>query len=166
MNGTKRAMKITSTICAGLALLVSSLAPAAPASATATTFTIVETYEINDTFYVPCAGESVEVSGTIHEVIHITEDASGGFHLHITSTPMGLSGTGLSSGDIYQGVGATNFTRYIAPGYTGVVAAVDNVRLIAPGPGNNLYIRSTFHFTRNANNEPVVLRVVESMTCR
>src|SRR5688500_15986551 len=166
MNGIKRAMKIASTVCAGLALLVSGLAPAAPASASATTFTIVETFEINDTFNVPCAGESVEVSGTIHEVFHITEDANGGCQLHLNRSPTGLSVFGLSSGDIYRGAGATNFTRYIAPGYTGVVSAVDNTLLIGPGPGNNLYIRSRFHFTQNANNEIVVLRDVEGITCQ
>ena len=166
MNGTKQAMKIASTICAGLALLVSGLAPAAPASASASTFTIIETFEINDTFNVPCAGESVEVSGTIREVLHITEDANGGFHLHFTSTPLDISGVGLLSGDIYRGAGATNFTRYIGPGYTGVVSAVDNTLLIGPGPGNNLYIRSRFHFTRNANNEIVVRRDVEGITCQ
>jgi hypothetical protein len=147
-------------------MLVSGLALAAPASASANTFTIIETFEINDTFNVPCAGESVEVSGTIREVLHITEDANGGFHLHFTATPLDISGVGLLSGDIYRGTGATNFTRYIAPGYTEVVSAVDNTLLIGPGPGNNLYMRSRFQFTRNANNEIVVLRDVVSVACQ
>lgn len=166
MNGTKRAMKMATTVCGGLVMLAVALAPAAPAAAEANTFTIVETFEINDTFYVPCAGESVEVSGTIREVLHITEDANGGFHLHITSTPVGITGAGLQSGDIYRGAGATTFTRYIAPGDTGVVSAVDNTLLIGPGPGNNLYMRSRLQFTRNANNEIVVLRDVQQITCQ
>src|SRR6266702_4623481 len=66
-------------------------------------------FPINITVFVPCAngGEDVALSGDLHVLFTTTFDHSGGFHAKFHFQPQGVSGTGLTTGDKYQGTGVT-----------------------------------------------------------
>jgi hypothetical protein len=165
MNSLKKTSRTMLSMFAGLALLLAGSA-VVPAYAEATTFTENITTQINDLFYVPCASEDVLVTGEIHGLLHITEDPNGGFHVSMLSNPMGVSGVGQQSGDVYRGVGATTFEGYFSPGQHGTITAVDNTILIAPGPGNNLYLQSRLHVTVTPNGEVTAERDIVTVSCR
>jgi hypothetical protein len=110
-------------------------------------------------FSVPCAnggaGEDVELDGFLHFLITETVDHKGVVHTTTHFQPMGISGTGLTTGDSYQATGVTrqkiNGTE---PPFE--VTFVNNFRIIGQGTGNNLLIHEVFHLTVNANGELTV----------
>ena len=151
-----------------LLLLAVFLAHPMAALGQAETFTLQRTWTIDEVFDVPCLGEQVQFTGELHDLLHVTEDSHGGFHVSSTVNPQGLTGTGLTSGETYHGTGATRFDEHYRPGATipSSNTHIDNTLLIGPGPGNNLYLRSRFHVTVSPNGELTVLRDIESVICR
>ena len=123
------------------------------ASAAADTFTVSSSFPIDILVFVPCAnggaGEDVELSGYLHDVFHVTFTSSGAFRISFSDNPQGVTGTGLTTGDKYQGTGITrdNFGGRIGFEET----FVNNFRIIGQGAGNNLLIHDNFHITVNAN---------------
>jgi hypothetical protein len=118
---------------------------------------------VNDSFdttlavFVPCAnggaGEVVVLEGPLHVLIEFTingNHVSGKTHFQ----PQGLSGTGLDTGDSYQGTGVTqdHFSGSFNNGQFNQVF-VNNFRIIGQGPGNNFVVHENFHLTINANGE-------------
>jgi hypothetical protein len=107
------------------------------------------------TQFVPCAdggaGEDVQLSGTLHTVIRTTINGNKvGIKTH--SNPQGVSGTGLSSGDHYQGTGVTQETsNEHSGGLPETETFINNFRIVGPGRGNNLLVHENAHFTVNAN---------------
>jgi hypothetical protein len=70
-----------------------------------------DTTDINLSIFVPCAlggvGEIIDISGPLHTLISITingNSVSGYFHFQ----PQGISGTGETTGDKYDGTGPTS----------------------------------------------------------
>ena len=104
---------------------------------------------INITVSVPCAnggvGEDVALSGDFHVLFTTTFDDSGGFHTLFHFQPQGVSGTGLTTGDKYQGTGVTEgqFNGKVGSETT----LVNNFRIIGQGPGNNFLVHENFHVT-------------------
>jgi hypothetical protein len=105
--------------------------------------------------FIPCAndgaGEEVLLEGRLHTLLTFTingNNVSGKTHFQ----PQGLSGTGLTTGDKYQGVGVTqdHFKGSLQNGQF-TTTFVNNFRMIGQGPGNNFSIHETFHLTVNAN---------------
>ena len=117
-------------------------APAAPATTT-------QDIPANFSTFVPCAaggaGEMVALSGQIHAVFHVTETTDGGSSITSEFNPMGVSGVGQTTGATYRGTGNTSITVVTAPSGVQESTVVDNFRLIAPGPGNNLAVHETVH---------------------
>lgn len=68
--------------------------------------------------------------------------------------PQGLSGAGLITGDIYQGVGVTQntFESSFVNGQASQTF-VNNFRIVGHGPGNNYMIHENLHLTINAAGE-------------
>ena len=102
------------------------------------------------TRFVPCAngglGEDVALSGSFHTMSHVTLDGGGGVHVRVVHNPQGITGTGLTTGTKYVGVGASpqdGFNAKLGEEHT----SVTNMRIIGQGPGNNLMIHTDFHFT-------------------
>jgi hypothetical protein len=91
----------------------------------------------------------VDLSGTLHVLFHTTLDGNGGFHTLIHRQPQGVTGIGLTTGDIYQGTGVTETHLNGVVGEEQTV--VNNFRLIGHGPGNNFLLHGTMHVTVNAN---------------
>jgi hypothetical protein len=111
-----------------------------------------EAVPFSETFSVPCAnggaGEDVLLTGFLHVLVAAKQDGSGGLHTVVHFQPMGLAGTGLTTGDVYRATGMTGET------VNGIDIPfedtfVNNFRLIGPGKGNNLLVHELFHVTIN-----------------
>ena len=118
---------------------------------------------------VPCAvdglGESVQLTGFLHVLVTATFDKNGVLHATTHFQPMGVAGTGLTTGDVYR---ATGITRDQANGLDIPFEAtfVNNFRIIGPGTGNNLLIHEVAHVTVNAVGEVTVLFDQLSSECK
>lgn len=125
----------------------------AQAQAKATRFTENVVQPIDLLVFVPCAaggvGEYVELTGTLHILFVTTIDDRGGFHSKYHFQPQGITGTGVTTGDKYQGTGVTQGTFNGKVGFE--ATDVNNFNIIGQGPGNNFMVHTTFHVTVNAN---------------
>ena len=128
-----------------------------PSFARAVTITDNVSFPVNIGVFVPCAaegaGEVVLLSGNLHSLFHLTVNDNN-FKVKFHTQPQGISGTGVSTGDKYQGTGVTQETfggSFVNGQFSDTF--VNNFRIIGQGPGNNLLIHNTFHFTFNANGE-------------
>lgn len=101
--------------------------------------------------FVPCAnggtGETVNLSGDLHVLIHQTVSASGEVVTKLQGNPQGISGIGEITGDKYQATGVPDDIEH----GTGTFTFINNYRIIGRGPGNNLLVHQTLHVTVNAN---------------
>ena len=150
----------------GLALVVSTFLCARTASA-GVLFNGAEPFQ--QVVTIPCAdggaGEDVLLTGVLHILITGTLDASGSLHTTTHFQPMGVSGVGLTTGDVYR---ATGLTRDQANGLEVPFEEtfVNNFRIIGPGKGNNLLVQEIAHVTFDANGELTVLFDFVSEGCR
>lgn len=123
---------------------------------------------IDQSIVVPCAnggvGETVVLSGDLHIVLNVTIDDQGGVHVKEKFQPQGVSGLGLTTGTTYRATGGTQTEFNI--GFGVEETDINNVRLIGPGPGNNLLIHSTDHITINANGVVTVVHSNSTVDCR
>src|SRR6266478_5602952 len=113
-----------------------------------------ESTQITLSVFVPCAaggaGEIVDLSGPLHVLITFTingNNVSGYMHFQ----PQGISGAGETTGVKYQATGVTqsSFATSLQNGQANFTF-VNNFRIIGQGPGNNLLVHETAHFTFNA----------------
>jgi hypothetical protein len=122
-----------------------------------------ESFPIAITVFVPCAdggaGELVVLEGDLHVLLSITQNDNR-LSVKGHSQPQGISGTGLSTGDMYRGTGVTqdHFTTGLGETFT----FVNNFRIIGQGPDNNILVHQTFHVTINANG--VVTATVDNFS--
>jgi hypothetical protein len=117
--------------------------------------------------FVPCAnggaGETILLDGYLHSIFNVLVDGNGGFHLKIHDQPQGLSGTGQTTGDKYQGVGVTQTKQNVTAGQT--YTFINNFSMIGQGPGNNYQVHQNYHLTINANGDLTVVHDNLSITC-
>jgi len=122
-----------------------------PAFAAAATTTTSSRFFIDTFVFVPCAdggsGELVRLSGSLHDLFHVTETGKGKFILHFHDNPQGVVGIGLSTGDKYQGTGVTRGTVVVASGVTETY--VNNFKIIGKGTDNNYLVHENFHIIVN-----------------
>lgn len=97
-------------------------------------------------------GETVYLSGVIRTLFHVTQ-INNQTLVKIQSKPEGLTGTGLTSGVIYQGVGVTQSVVRFVEDFPIEATAVNNFRMISRGSTDNLQVHETIHFTINANGD-------------
>ena len=143
------------------------------ASATAAQAKVIE----NDTTlvagfsdFVPCAnggaGEVISGDLSIHVLITMTvndNNVSGKEHFQ----PQGGTLVGLTTGDTYHATGVTqqSFKDSLQNGQS-TFTFINNFRMIAAGPGNNLLVHETFHMTVNANGDVTVTHDNLSFDCK
>jgi hypothetical protein len=148
----------------GVAAACADTAPSAPSKAARTASfdvlaggveTNISTPITGLTVFVPCAvggaGETISLDGNLHVLINTTVDAQGGIHLKTHFQPQGLSGTGLTSGDKYQGTGVTQDQTIVTA--AGVRSFVNNFRMIGQGPGNNFMVHENLSITVDAGGD-------------
>jgi hypothetical protein len=119
---------------------------------------VIQNISVPVTFsrFVPCAndgvGEVVQVGGDHHILASITIASSGNVHARIHLQPQGFSGFGLTTGDKYQATGVVQ-DEFTLESTGQEETFIVNIRLIGQGPGNNLTLHETLHFTINANGD-------------
>ncbi len=130
------------------ALLVAS-APAVPGSAQATTIHENVSVPIHEVIIHPCTGEEIAFSGEAHFMFHVTVDDSGGVHGTSQSNLQGVSGVGLTSGDVYRLIRQDGETS----NFTGAeeITIVQNTLVVGPGQDNNFKLQVVEHLTCNSN---------------
>jgi hypothetical protein len=138
-----------------LAVVGMTLALAAGmALAQATTDTFNEREPLDLIVDNPCTGEPLQLTGELHILFHVTEDANGGFHVQTHFQPQGVSGAGLVTGEQYRGVGVTRDEFYFPPGELRETTFIDHFYFVSTGPSENMLATTTTHVTFNANGEP------------
>ena len=152
-----------STLLAVVAL-AAGLMGAAPALAQATTVTTSETTPIDTVIPNTCGGEAVHISGAVHELFHMTADASGGFHLVGELNFVGIRGEGLTSGVTYRWTGSAKISLTVTEG-TQQETSLENFHLIGQGPANDQLVQLSVHFTF-ANGTLTVDRVDFREVCK
>jgi hypothetical protein len=151
-----------------LAFMTGALAGATPVAAEATTVTTNTQFEVSFPVFVPCAnagaGEFVVLSGTQHQLFHLTTDDQGGLHLKSTIQSQGISGIGLTTGDKYQGTGPSQSETNITVGSQQTL--INSFKVIGQGPGNNFLVQQTTHITVTANGDLTAFVNDFSVECR
>jgi len=87
----------------------------------------------------------VDMTGVMQELYHLTQISHDEYMVHFTWTHPGVTAIGQTTGDVYRGTGASFYS--IQTQGAEVVTEVNGVRLIGPGPDNNLTYRYQFHIT-------------------
>lgn len=100
--------------------------------------------DFNRLFFNRCVPERVRVSGRLNIVSHAIVDASGQVHEQFHANPVGVSGTGLRTGDRYRLAGAESSTYKMENPGDFQSVLVQNLRLISTGSGPNLLIHAVF----------------------
>jgi hypothetical protein len=140
--------------------------------AQATHTTINDQVPINQTAFVPCAnggaGETVELTGTLHTLIVVTTSDSGRITVKEHFQPQGVTGIGETTGDTYQATGVTQQTQTWDGNDDMPIefTFVNNFRIIGHGPGNNFLVHETTHVTVNANGEVTAEHSTFTTECR
>ncbi len=128
----------------------------------------VLTWPIDVAQFVPCAaggaGETVTASGQGRVIFRTIVDASGGIHTSFHISYQGVSGSGLSTGDKYQGVGVFQGTSTSSAGSVSTFSTT--LRLVGQGSNNNLTVRTQFHLTFNANGELTAIVEGNTLECQ
>ncbi len=154
MNRITYMARLVVTVLFALALTLGLPAQMVQAQASTVTTSMIIPLGVFPVF-IPCAaggaGEVVELGGNLHVLFSTTVDDQGGFHAVSHFQPQGVTGTGLTTGDKYQGTGVTRdqFNGMVGFEFT----FVNNFRIIGQGTGNNFLVHNTFHITVNANGD-------------
>jgi len=127
----------------------------------AAAFTASSKFDIVLSINIPCAnggnGEDVTLTGTLHDLYHITINGNN-FNVKQHDNPQGITGIGTVTGAKYQGTGETQQQfggSFVNGHYEGTLT--NNFRMIGQGPGNNFLVHETFHVTINANGTVTAL---------
>jgi hypothetical protein len=167
MNTIRKGSWLKFSLLVVVMVMVSLLGPTS-ALAAADTFTVNQSFPLYMWVYVPCAvggtGETVEITGNMHYVYHITSNSQGGYQLTIVNNPQGISGFGLTTGEKYQGTGITRTNQNVNAGneYT----YINNFRIIGQGTGNNYLVHDNFHITVNADGTVTAYHDNFSIECK
>jgi hypothetical protein len=152
---------VTAALCASLSV---SALPAHAANGPEThRFSYIEIEQ-----FLPCAGETIHMSGQSHFMLRGFIDAQGGSHFVSHVNYQGISGEGLASGTRYRAVASDqsvshNFDPFVGAPYH--IQIVQNVRFVGQGPDNDLIIRFRTHVTVNANYVVVSETWVDELIC-
>jgi hypothetical protein len=101
----------------------------------------------------PCNGEFVATQAEQLMVFHVTHDADGGLHVHVTTNIQG-TGTGLTTGAKYQ-LSAVATANFNSNGATEQNLWQDFV-FNGQGSVPNFLVQEEEHFTINANGDVTV----------
>ena len=137
-------------------------------SAKATTFTSNEKQPVDEIIFVPCAnngaGENIELTGTIHILIHTTVNGNN-FNTKYHFQPQGISGKGQTTGITYHGSGVTQEEiKGSLKNEKYMDTYINNFKIA--GHGVNYKIHNNMHITVNANGETIATADNFSSDCK
>jgi hypothetical protein len=144
----------------GVAAIIAGLV-AGPVAAQAQTETIEGKFPANYEI-VTCAGELVHIEGTLHLVLHITEDAAGGYRIfvHNNTHATGVSASGTEYVVNQLGNRIEKFSVDSADTFT-LAQPNTFIAKAESTPEDDIIFHQVFHITRNANGE--LTAVVENV---
>ena len=148
-----------------LAAVVALALAAVPAASSAAVVQNVRV-PLAATFFDPCTGDVITFSGTIHLLVGVTPDGSGGFHLHVADNVSDVTGVGIPSGTVYHGVGGDWFELNARPPFPFETTQTDVFGLISTGSTPNLVANDTLHITVNADGTVTAQVIRVSFSCR
>jgi hypothetical protein len=129
-----------------LLLIVASLAALGIAAPSAqATATIVQDIPFDETV-VGCT-EEIAVSGSLLGVFTETQSASGGFVISFHFQPQGVSGIGLTSGDMYRATGLTRETTVVTPAGGSSFTFVNQFNIVGTSGATTFDVREIAHIT-------------------
>ena len=108
-----------------------------------------ESIPISLSAYNPCSGEAVDLSGRVHYLVNVTEDATGGYHLDVHLNTQGVSGTGQTTGAKYE----VNYTDTFQLNVTNAgleATAPLHLNVIGQGQAPNFLLHAQFHIRVDA----------------
>jgi hypothetical protein len=114
----------------------------------------------------PCTGDTIDFTGTIHLVAAMTQDGSGGFHIHFDDNVSGVTGVGSPSGISYHGVGGGWSELNGRPPFPFEATSTSVFGLISVGSSPNFFVTATFHITVLADGTITAQVTRISITCR
>lgn len=132
--------------------------------------TINKQYPISTVKWLPCAnggvGEWVNVEGTIHELIHVTQDENGGLVFEDQINPQEMVGIGAETGDVYHVTGNEIFFYHSNPGMIPFEGNFQTtLHMVGLGTGADAWFRIHYHITINANGDFVTEVVQIEYVC-
>src|ERR1051325_1420094 len=107
------------------------------------------------------AGDVVHLTGAAHMVFAVARDANGNVHIETHINTVGLSGVGLTTGNKYQASQADSFISN-SGGTRNEFTIINNFRMTAPGPGNNVLVHELIHGYIDTNGN--VIAVIDNIT--
>lgn len=124
------------------------------AHAQATTVTSNASFPFTDTA-VSCDGETVDISGKMHVLAHVTTDAHAGRHVTLQINTEGVKGVGQSSGGEYvsSATNNENINDSNTAGGQSEYTVTTKFLLVGKGKLPDLLTKVTMHVTINANGE-------------
>jgi hypothetical protein len=154
----------------GLATALAGSMLAAPLAVSATDgFTIVSVIPID--IVLDGCEEPIALSGTLRDVLHVTELPSGAVTFVAVTSSANITGVGLVTGDSYRGVGVT-----LQPFHASALSddatlehlltstLVDRTRIVGTGGAMTLEFKLTFHVTK-VDEVPMVIFERGAVTC-
>jgi hypothetical protein len=132
----------------------------------ATTTTTSENIPFTNSIFNQCNGDTVTFSGTLHITNTMTTDASGGTHLKTHINYQNVTGTGVPSGITYRVGTVSNEVVNDSDGPQYNSTVISTVKLIAPGPVLDYFLRIVMRVTVNANGETTSQVQEVTVECR
>lgn len=125
-----------------------------PARAQATTVTSNASFPFTDTA-VACDGDTVNISGRMHLLAHVTTDARGGRHVTLQINTEGVKGVGQTSGGEYVSSATNNESINDSDTTGGQSEYTVTTKFLLAGKGklSDLLTKVTMHVTVNADGE-------------
>jgi hypothetical protein len=116
---------------------------------------------------IPCAGDTVLVSGTAHVVLRQAQDANGGTHFVLVANYEGLQGTS-SDGAAYVGIthevtSSYNFDPFVGPPYN--LTFNELTKFVGKGSAPTFTVKTLNQVTVNAAGELTSQRTTTDVTC-
>lgn len=111
--------------------------------------------------------EVVDFTGELLWMTKVTTKGDGSMTVMTRSQPRNVRGVGASTGIVYRGVGmAQQFEHTLPSGQTYVSKWIEIARFIAPGPGNDLHMKTRIQRRIGENGQVVVTLDESEMECR
>jgi hypothetical protein len=112
-----------------------------------------------------CAGEMIDITGTLHSVNHVTEREDGTLHANSTFHLVGVKGIGQTTGEHYViPAVSTNVVNFVQPGQI-VASTVDISLVIGKGQMPNQVATATIHFVVSPEGEVKVESIHMNFQC-
>jgi hypothetical protein len=122
-----------------------------------------------------CSGDTVNIQGTDHLVLQVTQSSDGGFHYLLHTNVQDGTSYDVQTGetcilqDINQGFDINQPNQgYVfnsAPGAATVFTMQASVRFVCPGPSNNEVLHYLLHLTTDANGNATATVFDSKVTC-